>query len=97
LLYDASFKARTFELYRKLGVLSRPCKWYPFCPMKGFGKRGELDREWIELFCKGDWERCFIYQMQEHGEDCPDSRFHNANTGQDRDRDLEAEATNEVI
>jgi uracil-DNA glycosylase family 4 len=73
LLYDNSFKPRTLDKYRKLRVLSRPCKRYPLCPMKGLDKRGESDREWIEIFCKGDWESCFMYQMEEHGEHYPDS------------------------
>jgi DNA polymerase len=97
LLYDNSFKPRILEKYRKLKVLSEPCKWYPLCPMKRLYKRGELDRQWIELFCKGDWESCFMYQMEEHGEHFPGSRLPNANPGQDRDKDLEAEVTNESI
>jgi uracil-DNA glycosylase family 4 len=97
LLYDNSFKPRILEKYRKLKVLSRPCKWYPLCPMKRLYKRGELDRQWIELFCKGDWESCFKYQMEEHGGHYPDSGSPNANPGQDRDKALEPEATNESI
>jgi DNA polymerase len=96
-LYDSSFKPGLFEKYRKLRVLSEPCKWYPLCSMKQLYKRGELDREWIELFCKGDWESCFMYQMEEHGEHYPDSGSPNANPGQDIDKDLEVEPTNKSI
>ena len=97
LLYDNSFKTRMLEKYRRLKVLSQPCKWYPLCPMKGLYKRGELDREWIELFCKGDWESCFMYQMEEHGEHYLDPRLPDGIPGQDRDKASEPEATNESI
>ena len=68
LLHNCSFKPETVEKYRKLKVLSRECKWFPACPMKGFYQTGQLDRHWIESYCKGDWERCVRYQMEERGE-----------------------------
>jgi hypothetical protein len=40
--------------------------------MKGFYHTGQLDRYWIELYCKGDWERCVRYQMEEQGHSHPD-------------------------
>lgn len=72
LLYDKSFKAGTLEKYRKLKVLSQECKWFPVCPTKRFCKREQLERDWIEFYCKGDWERCVRYQMEERGEYHPD-------------------------
>ena len=33
---------------------------------------GKLDKKWIELYCKGDWESCIRYQMEERGEPHPD-------------------------
>ncbi len=73
LLHNCSFKPKTVEKYRKLKVLSRECKWFPACPMKWFYHKGQLDRYWIERYCKGDWERCVRYQMEEQGRFHPDS------------------------
>jgi len=36
--------------------------------MKRFYEKGKLDKKWIELYCKGDWESCVRYQMEEKGE-----------------------------
>jgi uracil-DNA glycosylase family 4 len=72
LLHNCSFKPKTLEKYRKLKVLSRECEWFPACPMKRFFHTGQLERHWIELYCKGDWERCVRYQMEERGEFHPD-------------------------
>ena len=69
-LYNPSLKEDLIKSYRKLQVLSRDCKWYPVCSMKKFYEEGKLDKRWIELYCKGDWESCIRYQMEE------ESRFH---------------------
>jgi len=58
--------------YHKLKILSKDCKWYPSCPMKRFYDEGILDRKWVELYCKGDWEHCMRYKMEEKGEYHPD-------------------------
>ena len=72
LLYNPSFKQNLIRHYRKLNILSRDCKWYPVCPMKRFYEKGLLDKKWIELYCKGDWESCIRYQMEEKGQFHPD-------------------------
>ena len=77
LLYNSTFKPKTLEKYRKLRVLSRECKWFPACPMKWFYHKWQLDRYWIERYCKGDWERCVRYQMEEQGRFHPDSMLPN--------------------
>ena len=71
LLYDPDIKQDLIKNYRKLQVLLRDCKWYPICPMKRFYEEGKLDKKWIELYCKGDWESCIRYQMEERGEPHP--------------------------
>jgi len=71
-LYNPSLKEDLIKSYRKLQVLSRDCKWYPVCPMKRFYEEGKLDKRWIELYCKGDWESCIRYQMEEEGRFHPD-------------------------
>ena len=40
--------------------------------MKRFYEEGKLSKEWIELYCKGDWESCIRYEMEEKGEYHPD-------------------------
>jgi len=72
LLYNPDFKKGLINSYRKLQVLNRDCKWYPVCPMKVYHEEGRLDKRWIELFCKEDWESCIRYQMEERGEVHPD-------------------------
>jgi len=72
LLYNPYLKKDLTKIYRKLQILSKDCKWYPVCPMKRFCEEGKLDKKWIELYCKGDWESCVRYQMEEKGEFHPD-------------------------
>jgi len=72
LLYNPEFKQDLIKSYRKLQVLLEDCKWYPVCPMKRFYEQGKLDKKWIELYCKGDWESCVRYQMEEKGKVHPD-------------------------
>lgn len=72
LLYNPALKQDLARSYRKLSVLSKECKWYPLCPMKFFYEEGKLDKKWIELYCKGDWESCVRYQMEENNELHPD-------------------------
>lgn len=72
ILYNKSYKPKIKEGYKKLRVLSRECKWYSFCPMKRFYEEGKIDGKWIQLYCKGDWESCIRYQLEEKGEPHPD-------------------------
>jgi len=65
--HNASLKDVLVKNYHKLKVLSKDCKWHPTCPMKRYYEKGILDKKWIELYCKGDWERCIRYQMEEDG------------------------------
>lgn len=53
--------------YRKLGVLASECRWFPVCPLKRHYERGLVGGEWIDLYCKGDWESCVRYEMEESG------------------------------
>jgi len=68
LLYKISLREVIIRNYCKLRVLSADCKWYPVCPMKRFYEEGRLAKEWVELYCKGDWESCIRYQLEEKGE-----------------------------
>ena len=40
--------------------------------MRKFYEEGKLDKKWIELYCKGDWESCIRYQIEEKGKVHPD-------------------------
>ncbi len=53
-------------------VLLMDCRWFAVCPMKRFYEEGKLDKKWIDLYCKGDWESCVRYQLEERGELHPD-------------------------
>jgi len=72
LIYNPSYKEKTLQKYSKLQVLSHDCEWYPMCPMKWYYEQNRLERKWIELYCKGDWEECIRYQKEENGIDHPD-------------------------
>lgn len=72
LVFDATDKEKMKKDYGKLKVLLYPCKWYPVCPMKRFYENGILDRKWVQLYCRGDWESCIRYRMEESGEAHPD-------------------------
>jgi uracil-DNA glycosylase family 4 len=72
LLYDPSFELETIVKYRTLKTLMQECRWYALCPMKRFYETGRLERKWIELFCKGDWQKCVRYQMEAQGRYHPD-------------------------
>jgi len=71
-VYNPTLKEVLANNYHKLHVLSRECKWYHVCPMKRYREEGILDRKWVELYCKGDWESCQRYHMEESGEPHPD-------------------------
>jgi DNA polymerase len=71
-LYNNSSKEEIVKNYHKAKVVLSDCKWYPVCPMKRFYENGILNKEWVELYCKGDWESCVRYQMEEMGKAHPD-------------------------
>ena len=71
-LHDPSIEEVLIRNYHKLKVVLKDCKWYPICPLKRYHEEGKLDRKWTELYCKGDWERCVRYHMEERGEPHPD-------------------------
>jgi len=72
-LYNPSSMKNLTRLFKKISNFSHDCKWYPVCPMKRFSEQGKLERKWIELYCKGDWESCVRYQMEETGKYHPDN------------------------
>lgn len=63
--------------YRKIKVVTQTCKWFDLCPVKTFYDQGMLTKEWIDLYCKGDWESCLRYQKEELLLDHPDNMLPN--------------------
>ncbi|MCK5077948.1 MAG: uracil-DNA glycosylase [Calditrichia bacterium] len=49
------------------------CKWFYSCPMKYYCEQGKLEKKWITLYCKGDWQTCTRFYMEENGEPHPDN------------------------
>jgi uracil-DNA glycosylase family 4 len=72
LLYNPSFESETMVKYKKLQTLSNDCKWFPMCPMKRFYESKRLEKKWIALYCKGDWQSCIRFEMEEDGRSHPD-------------------------
>lgn len=72
LLYNKSFRPMMLKNYGKLRVLSHECEWFAVCPMKRFHEQGRLDKDWVELYCKGDWDACVRYHKEKRGEYHPD-------------------------
>ncbi len=72
LLFNESIREKMINNYRKIKTLLKDCKWYPGCPMNRFSREGKINKRWIQLYCRGDWESCIRYQMEERGEFHPD-------------------------
>jgi len=66
-VYNPNLKNILINNYHKLSVILKECKWYELCPMKKYYEDGLLDKKWVELYCKGDWESCVRYYMEENG------------------------------
>ena len=68
ILHRPEIKEMLIKNYHKLKIFSEDCKWYAVCPMKRYYEKGLLEKKWVELYCKGDWETCIRYKMEEKGE-----------------------------
>ena len=49
------------------------CTWFTVCPLKKFYEQGKLDKEWIEVYCWGDFSQCIRKKMEEDGAYHPDN------------------------
>lgn len=63
--------------YRKINIVTQTCKWFYLCPIKQYYDRGKLSKEWIDQYCKGDWESCIRFQKEEHYIPHPDNMLPN--------------------
>lgn len=71
-VYHPLLKQVLKKNYHKLQVVSKECKWYQVCPMKRYYEKGIVEKRWVELYCKGDWESCVRYFMEENNKFHPD-------------------------
>jgi len=67
LIYNDSLRGDMIRNYHKLKVLIDDCKYYPFCSIKKLHEKGAVSDEWVELYCRGDWESCIRFRMEEQG------------------------------
>jgi len=93
LVFDTTDKEKIKKNYAKLKIFLSECKWYEVCPMKRFYERGILDTKWVELYCKGDWQSCVRYEMEENGEEHPDWMLPDGNI----EKELKKEAGADTI
>ena len=47
---------------------ARECRRYRVCPLKSFYEQGPLTVEWIERYCRGNWEACVRCRMEKAGQ-----------------------------
>ena len=60
------------ESQNKSEFIMNECKWYPICPIKRFTEQGKINKYWVKNYCKGEWNNCIRYKMEEQGEYHPD-------------------------
>jgi len=51
----------------------KSCKWFEVCSLKRFYEQGELNRKWVEDYCRGNYLKCTRYNMEEKGVYHPDN------------------------
>lgn len=68
---SASFE-KLASNYHKIRVISNTCRWYKVCPVKRFYDQGKIPKNWIDHYCKGDWEKCRRFQLEEQNIYHPD-------------------------
>ncbi len=66
-----------------VSIPKKVCKWYGICSMKRFYEHGRLEKKWIERYCKGDYESCVRYQMEEEREPHSDNMLPNGEIRKD--------------
>ncbi len=72
ILHKPELKKVLIKNYKKLRIFSNYCKWHLSCPINFYIENGRINKSWQELYCKGDWESCSRYHLEESGEYHPD-------------------------
>lgn len=57
--------------------LTKQCKWFLSCPMNKFYQKGILNSYWIHNYCKGNWNKCTRFILEEQGKSHPDNMLPN--------------------
>ncbi len=68
--------------YRIINVVTQTCRWFYLCPIKNFYDTGKLSKEWIDQYCKGNWEACIRFQKEKHFIPHPDNMLPDGNIDQ---------------
>ncbi|MFO8066978.1 MAG: uracil-DNA glycosylase [Bacteroidales bacterium] len=84
-VHGSSTYEQLLNEYRKINVVTQTCRWFYLCPIKKFYDTGRLSKEWIDQYCKGDWEACIRFQKEEHFISHPDNMLPNGNIDQKLD------------
>ncbi len=66
IIHHKEFFVGSVQNYARLIEMVQ-CKWYPVCPIKRFTDSGELNGKWVRKYCKGNWQNCVRYQLEEAG------------------------------
>jgi len=64
LLYNEGLSEEMERNYHKLGILLHDCAWFKRCPERRRLQEVSMDNEWLELYCKGDWESCPYFAVE---------------------------------
>ncbi|MGM0496385.1 MAG: uracil-DNA glycosylase [Bacteroidota bacterium] len=84
-VHGSSTYEQLLKEYRKINVVTQTCRWFYVCPIKKFYDTGRLSKEWIDQYCKGDWESCIRFQKEEHFIPHPDNMLPDGNIDQNLD------------
>ena len=75
---SSSFEA-LLNNYKKVNTIRQTCRWFYVCPIKKYYDQGKLAKEWIDQYCKGDWESCIRFQKEEKFIEHPDNMLPDGN------------------
>ncbi|MEA3318093.1 MAG: uracil-DNA glycosylase family protein, partial [Bacteroidota bacterium] len=48
--------------YLKINILLNKCKYYSECPIIQHYRNGKIIKDWLDLYCNGDWTECQRYK-----------------------------------
>lgn len=53
-------------------INEKECKWFRVWPIRRFDEQGLIDRSYVMDYCRGNWEKCKRYQLEEKNIPHPD-------------------------
>ncbi len=48
--------------YKKINILINKCKYYSECPIIDYYQSGKIIKDWVDLYCRGNWAECQRYK-----------------------------------